>query len=274
MNSKLKNWVKCIGDQKTPVFNSTILSILKLTISENFSSTQLANIILQDPVLTSRVIKVANSPYYNHSQYQFTNIRRIILLIGFKKVSEICLTFSILDSIADHSTKNNINIVSTKSFHAAIQARSIARLYNLQDTDTVYISTLLYNIGELAFWNLTAKSGHLIFDLLSQNGVQDEQAEIDILGVTFREMSLGLVSEWNLSKPLMSALSTPASKDLNVKSILYGNIISELSFNNNDFNLISERISEECSYSSIEIEKMITNNIELAKDIYKNYIPE
>lgn len=227
MASDLKNWVKYIGTQSIPVFNDTIQSVLRLTMDEKSSSKQLADTILQDAAITSRVIRVANSPYYNRCHTQFTNIRRIVLLIGFKKISEICLTLSILDSIVDNKARRHIYDISMKSFHAAIQARSLAELYKSRDPDMVYMSSLLFNIGEIAFWSLTGKSGRLISDLLKHRGVKNEQTERDILGITFRELSLGLVSEWKLSDLLQRALATPTLEEVNVKCISYANTISE-----------------------------------------------
>ena len=145
--NNLTNWVKYIGTQTIPVFNDTIQSVLSLTMDEKSSCKQLAETILENPALTSRVLRVANSPYYNRCNRQFTDIRRIVLLIGFKKISEICLTLSILDSIVDNKTRKHVYTVSTKSFHAAIQARSIAESYKLKDPEMVYMSALLYTIG-------------------------------------------------------------------------------------------------------------------------------
>jgi len=133
MASDLKNWVKYIGTQTIPVFNETVQSVLNLSMDEKSSCKQLADTILQDAALTSRVIRVANSPYYNRCHTQFTNIRRIVLLIGFKKITEICLTLSILDSIVDNKTRRHVYAISIKSYHAAIQARAIAEVFKSKD---------------------------------------------------------------------------------------------------------------------------------------------
>ena len=126
MASDLKSWVKYIGTQSIPVFNETILSVLNLSMDEKSSCKQLADTILQDAALTSRVVRVANSPYYSRRHSELTNLRRIVLLIGFKKITEICLTLSILDSIVDNKTRRHVYEISTKSYHAAIQARALA----------------------------------------------------------------------------------------------------------------------------------------------------
>ena len=130
------NWVKYIGNQSVPVFNSIIQSVIRLTMDDKSSCKQLAEVILQDASLTSRVIRVANSPYYNRCNTESDDIRRVILLIGFKRISEICLTLSILDSLTDKHTRKVIYKVIAKSFHAAIQARSIAGIYNIKNPDT------------------------------------------------------------------------------------------------------------------------------------------
>jgi len=137
----------------------------------------------------------------------------------------------------------------------------------------VYMSTLLFNIGEIAFWSLTGKSGRLISDLLSQDGVKNEQAEKDILGITFRELSLGLVSEWKLSSLLIRALSQPTSDDINIKSISYGNLIAEQIINENyDFDFIAEKIANESGTSIKEINSIILEHITAAKDSFNYYI--
>lgn len=272
MASDLKNWVKYIGTQSIPVFNDTIQAVLSLSMDDKASSKQLADTILKDAALTSRVVRVANSPYYNRCHAQFTNIRRIVLLIGFKKITEICLTLSILDSIVDNKTRRHVYQIATKSYHAAIQARAIAELYKSHDPDMVYMSTLLFNIGEIAFWSLTGKSGRLISDLLSYSGVKDEQAEKDILGVTFRELSLGLATEWRLSDMLKRALQQPSSEDINTKCITYGNQIAEQIIQNNlNFDEIAEKISRSCDFTANEVKNVIMENMKIAKETYSYY---
>lgn len=272
MANNLTNWVKYIGTQTIPVFNKTIQTVLSLTMDDKSSCKQLAETILQNPALTSRILRVANSPYYNRCNNHFSDIRRIVLYIGFKKISEICLTMSILDTIVDNKTRNHVYAVSIKSFHAAIQARSIAESFKLKDSETVYMSALLYNIGEIAFWSLTGKSGRLISDLLRQPGIKQEQAEKDILGITFRELSLGLASDWKLLDLLKKSLANPASTELNIKAILYGNIISEaIIYNNLDFDLISEKIAKDSVESANAIKKRIIENINITNNTYNYY---
>ena len=272
MDKNLNNWVKYIGNQSVPVFNSTIQSVIRLTTDDKSSCKQLAEIILQDASLTSRVIRVANSPYYNRCNTESDDIRRIILLIGFNRISEICLTLSILDSLTDIRTREVIYKVISKSFHAAIQARSIAEIYNIKKPDKIYLAALLSNIGEISFWSLSGKAGRLISDLLNNGYISAEKAQEKILGTTFRELSLGLASEWHFSELLKRSLSNPNSCDIEVKAIQYGYEIAESIVNKNaDFDSVSEKIAMETKKSINDIREIINNNILLADDTYSYY---
>lgn len=272
MEKNLNNWVKYIGNQSVPVFNSTIQSVIRLTMDDRSSCKQLAEIILQDASLTARVIRVANSPYYNRCNAESGDIRRVILLIGFKRISEICLTLSILDSLTDKRTRKVIYKVISKSFHAAIQARSIAEIYNIKKPDNIYLAALLSNIGEISFWSLSGKAGLLISDLLNNGYLNAEKAQEKILGTTFRELSLGLASEWHFSELLKRSLSNPNSCDIEVKAIQYGyEIVESIVNKNSDFDTVSEKIAIETKKSINDIREIINNNILLADDTYSYY---
>ena len=272
MEKNLNNWVKYIGNQSVPVFNSTIQSVISLTMDDRSSCKQLAETILQDASLTARVIRVANSPYYNRCNTESDDIRRVILLIGFKRISEICLTLSILDSLTDKRTRKVIYKVISKSFHAAIQARSIAEIYNIKKPDNIYLAALLSNIGEISFWSLSGKAGLLISELLNNGYLSAEKAQEKILGTTFRELSLGLASEWHFSELLKRSLSNPNSCDIEVKAIQYGYEIAESIVNKNaDFDTVSEKIAAETKKSINDIREIINNNILLADDTYSYY---
>ena len=272
MEKNLHNWVSYIGNQSIPIINKTVQSVLSLSLDEKSTCKQLANTIIKDVALTTRVLRVANSPYYNRCNSDITDLRRIILLIGFKRISEICLTLSILDTTVDKTTRNLVHSIATRSFHAAIQARSIAQLYNLKETDTIYMSTLLYNIGQIAFWSLTGKSGRLISDLLIQAGRENEQAEKEILGTTFRELSYGLISEWKLYDLLKNALSNPTSSELNIKCITYGYMIADsINDNNLDYYYLAEEIAKDSKSSATDVKNTIIENIKISNDTYNYY---
>ena len=273
MENNLETWVKYIGNRTLPVFNSTIQKVIKLTTEDNSSNKQLADVIMQDASLTSRVIQVANSPYYNRGNTQSHSVRRMVLLIGFKKIAEICLTLSILDAVTEKKTQKIIFKIISQSFHAATHAHALAELCHLKDSDKIYIAGLLKNIGEIAFWSLTGKSGNLISDLINCKNNEPEKLQEQILGTTFKKLSLGLAEQWNLSQLLKESLTVKFEHTLELKCIKFGYEITEIESNDHSkLEPIAKFIANETKMPFKEVMKTIQNNIITQHDSYETYL--
>lgn len=273
MENNLASWVKFISSQSLPVFNSTVQTVIRITADEKSSCKKLADMIMRDASLTSRVIQIANTPYYNRGNTKSNSIRRMVLLIGFKKIAEICLTLSILDSVTDKNTQKLIYKIVSKSFQAATHAYAIAELCNLKNSDKIYIATLLKHIGEIAFWSLTGKESLILSDLLNCEQKKPEQLQEKILGTTFKNLSLGLANEWNLSDLLKESLSAEIESTLELKCIKLGHEITEIE--SNEYSVlkpIATYIASETKIPVKEIIKTIQHNITEKNDVYSNYI--
>ena len=228
MSVDLNIWVQHINERHIPILNTTIQSVIRLTRDENSSSKQLADIILHDAALTTRVVRIANSPYFNRSHNQISDIRRALLLIGFDRVCEICLTVSIVDTLVKKGTRFHLIELLTSSYHAAIQARTLAHYLDLSDSDDIFISTLLNRIGEISFWSLTGRAGEDIWNTLNHyTFMSPEKAQRHLLGVSFRELTMQLVKEWSLSDLLKKSLLNQKASDKNIQCIRYGYQIAE-----------------------------------------------
>lgn len=273
MENNHKNWLKYIGNQTLPVFNSTIQTVIKLTADEKSSCKQLADMILRDASLTSRVIQIANTSYYNRGNTEYNSIRRIILLIGFKKIAEICLTLSILDSVTDKKTQKIIYKIVSKSFQAATHAYAMAELCNLKNSDQIYIAALLRNIGEIAYWSLTGKESHLMLELLESNNQDEEQLQEKILGTSFKKLSLGLAIEWSLSNLLIESLSNKVVTTLELKCIKFGYEITEIESDQYvDLEPIATFIASETKTPVKDVIKTIQHNFVDKRELSNNYL--
>ena len=53
----LQGWVERIRDREMPVFGRTVQQVKAVTADENASTARLSSVILQDPALTTKVLK-------------------------------------------------------------------------------------------------------------------------------------------------------------------------------------------------------------------------
>jgi HD-like signal output (HDOD) protein len=74
-----------------------LMQLVNLASDENASPKALARIIEQDPGLTTRLIKLANSAFYARGR-QISSISDAIMLMGFNRLRVMALTFSLRDA--------------------------------------------------------------------------------------------------------------------------------------------------------------------------------
>ena len=74
---------------KLPTLPEIIIKVQELINSDASNATSLAQLIKQDPALSSTILKTANSAYYNFAKRRISSISEAIARIGFNEVLKI-----------------------------------------------------------------------------------------------------------------------------------------------------------------------------------------
>ena len=75
-------WVGRIVREDMPLFSRTVQQVAGMANKENYSFSELTWSILEDPASTSRVLKLANSMYYNPYSKRITTVSRAVMRLG------------------------------------------------------------------------------------------------------------------------------------------------------------------------------------------------
>ncbi len=218
--SSLDDWVRRISEEEMPIFGHTVQQVVSVAENENASTAELARVILQDASMTARVLKLANSVYYNPHAQQISTISRAVVVLGFTTVRSMCLSIALVDSFVQGAPRDRLTRELARSVHAAVQARTIALARGVDSPEEVFIAALLYHLGDLAFWCFSGEAGDQLDALLKQTGYTADQAEMEVLGFHLRQLTASLVKEWRINDLLITALKHPDSKDLRCRIIM------------------------------------------------------
>lgn len=210
MTSPLKEWVERLKKDEMPVFGSVAVQVSKLSLEPNISTSRLANVILQDPSMTARVLRVANSSLYPKLG-QVTTISRAITMLGFEAVSKICLSVALVDALLKGKPKQALLKEMACTFYAGILARTIAERRRDESPEEVFIASLLYRLGYMAFWCFGGKSAETLQTVLEDPEVDHVKAEETILNFRLHDLTLELAKAWSLGSLLTQALLTKPS---------------------------------------------------------------
>ncbi|MCE5363697.1 HDOD domain-containing protein [Pseudomonas anguilliseptica] len=223
----MQSWIDRFNQAELPALAAVVQDLHRLTLGHKSSVQQLADVLLRDAALTTKVLRIGNSVYYNPSQEPIRTISRAIVLIGFDNVRQIGLSVSLIDGLLARSSREQLAELLAQSFHAAVQARNIAGYVLSRSDEEVFIAALLHNVGELAFWGCAGETADELASALAQPGIDADDVVMDLLGTSFRQMSLALVKSWNLGDTVSLALQASSQHDPAVKAVTLGAKISQ-----------------------------------------------
>ncbi|MFI3156863.1 MAG: HDOD domain-containing protein [Methylococcaceae bacterium] len=194
----LTEWTHVLCNEEMPIFSYTALSIHDILNDDRKGAMELASVILQDPNLTVKLLKISNTPHYNPSRQKMVTVSRAIIMIGSEVIRELTLVCSFLESILSSINKQQANEEIAQAIHAAVHAKYIAIATNDPSPEEVFIATLLNRIGSISFWCFCGGQGERIQALVNKGNYTREEAEKKVLGFKLIELGACLSKAWKL----------------------------------------------------------------------------
>ncbi|MBW0148288.1 HDOD domain-containing protein [Marinobacter sp. CAU 1620] len=255
-------WVTYLSKVELPVLANTLRRINELTDSRNSTVNELANVILNDAQLTSQVLRLSNTVFYNQTRTQVSTVSRAITLIGFDAVKSMAISSLIVDSLLQRNDRPHLLRCLARAIHAAVQARCLMPKRNETALEEVFIGALLMNIGELAFWSCeTEQATELEQRLrLEEPPVEAQKA---VLHTTFTEITRGLVDAWSLG-PFIKDVVAPGQPNSPNASLVRHSVemarLSELGWRGTEMDKLLEQLGKDIDENPATVRDRIKVN--------------
>ncbi len=187
----------------------TVLSRLLTMLAEDRSSAvELADVILEDPGLTTRILRVANSPFYNFSN-KIETVSHAIALLGCQSIRILCASESFM-AIFPRRKGNFTALFQDYCQHSlttALLAKILAEEMEVQvESEKVFIAGLLHDIGKPVLWYNFLDQASVYHDLRAR-GLSEREAERLSYGVDHAEAGAWVAGEWGLDSELAKAMA-------------------------------------------------------------------
>lgn len=202
----LKEWTRRLSEEDMPVFAHTARSIAAASSEDSTPIAELSQYILRDSSMTARILRLANSVYYNPSGQPVNTISRAIVFLGFNVVRSMAITIAILEPMLKGVQHERVLEEMARSFHAAVQAKALSKARGNDDTEAVFVAALLSRLGHMAFWCFPyGKAVEL--NAAYEQWDDPRRAEEEVLGFELNQLTYSLNKEWKLSQLLTEALA-------------------------------------------------------------------
>lgn len=197
-----------------PAISSTLTEINRLTGDDNVApADKLANVILRDMSLTSKLLKMANSSFYGARNSEVTNISQAVVLLGVQQIRMVSSSLIMFGNMKSDS--RILKDSMTKSFFAGLLARHLARREKIRTAEEAFIAGMCQKLGE----NLTIYYFQEEYDeivaLSAEQNIDQQAACKEVLGVGFSDLGASVAKIWALPEIIIDTIQgLPAGKVL------------------------------------------------------------
>lgn len=270
----LKEWLNVIAKLDLPSLNSVVKAICELSDEDESSADQFTQIVLRDADLTSQVLKVANSMQYNRSFNSIKTVSRAIIQIGYVNLKNIALASTLIDGFLDGQPRRRLIQCLAESFHAAVQARSLAQQFDGGEHEEVFIAALLLRVGDLALMATGRPEVETFMAARDQTPLEAHSLAVDHLGVGVNTLNRALIREWGLGDLVIEASEKSNSSNPLARSVQLGDEISRtlsLGIDHPDMKNVIERVSQFSKKEIADVREHIILMSEEASSVAATY---
>jgi putative nucleotidyltransferase with HDIG domain len=206
-----------------PSIPKIVIEVTELLKDESNTAVELSECIGKDQGLTTKILSIANSPFYGLSR-QVSSLEFAIVVLGLREVSQLVTSISFAHALKQHDNEYlKFEELWAHSLLIGTSAKEICRHLGYLDISTdAFVAGMLHDIGI----QILNKYFHREFvQIIQSANLSNERFvdhEVNILGITHQEMGCYLANKWNLPENLCDSIAyhhKPSAAEQNQKIV-------------------------------------------------------
>ncbi len=189
-----------------PTVPHTMQRVLSEIQEVSSSAKSLQKIIEQDPVITAKILKMANSVYYSPIT-EISSVGRAIVTMGFMKIRDLVISISLTGMFCEDLGYPEFQAKDLwlHAIGVGVGAQLIAKKVPGLDPDDMFTAGMLHDLGRLVYCLYFYTELGEVLEEVKTSGVSLNQAE-ENLGLTHAEIGAYLAKRWKLSDLLIAVI--------------------------------------------------------------------
>jgi len=179
-----------------PAFSEHIQEVMRRAADEETSLPQITNVILKDLSLTLKVLRTANSPYYNRSGRRILTVTHAVALLGLETIRDLAGGMMLFQHYRNVSP--GMKELMLLSLLSASHARVTAERVGYPSREEAYLCGMFRNLGEvLMACYLPRKYGSILVEM-KERGHSERESSLRVLRCTYEDLGVAAAQHWHV----------------------------------------------------------------------------
>lgn len=182
------------------------LKVNELVADDSTSLEQIALVIIRDPNLTARILKLANSAFYGLPG-RVDTVTRAVMLLGMAEIHKIVLAVCAVQSFSRlASSVTNMNSFWRHGVYTGLVAQAIARRARILHPERLFVAGMLHDIGTLLINKRFPEIAQAT--IIEAAGDEDAQQQLEMRDLGFDHALLAgmMLDSWHLPASLVDTV--------------------------------------------------------------------
>lgn len=190
---------------RLPALPIVVQEVIGSFDNPQMSVTTLASKISQDQVITAKLLRIANSPFYGLSR-QVASVQDAVVILGFDSVRNITIAAGLINGFA-HDTDSCFDRKQFwfSSMQVAVYAKIIAKKLG-QNPEIAFTAGLLHDIGQIVLAVCIPEVYSQLFKRQSDTGLRLFEREQTVLGFDHAMLGAEVARRWNFPEVILHAI--------------------------------------------------------------------
>jgi len=182
----------------------TLSEVLRISRNSDSSAKEMSSVLLRDPAMTAKVLRLANSPFFGAGR-KISSVTQAVMTLGMRAVTALALSASVYDLTSRWESSIDRIRFWRHSLCVAVGARGIAERIGYDCPEEAFVAGLLHDIGLLVL----EKSFSDKFERLwrqAEAGENLHDLEENVWGTNHARVGQFLLEQWHLPESICTAV--------------------------------------------------------------------
>lgn len=206
-------WTRVRQRGDLPGFSKVVSAIIGAMRGEDDREFNMTKTVLQDPALTQKVLRLANSAMYSVFGQGINTVSKAVIVLGTEAIGHLALGLKLIDGLSSASSESaSARAEMEKSVLAGHIARQVTSSASTRDSEEAVVCAMLHTLGHMMTTFYLPDRWQQVQARMAENGVDESQAARDILGLALEDVGRLVAQQWGLPPGLIDTLQDAPPK--------------------------------------------------------------